>query len=286
MTRREDPAQAANHLAEWIESTAPHQLPSLPQPNREARRTDDWIRLGATQMFPPIEETLANIAGSTTLDELKTVLARISRDYGLTLVAYNAARRPETTDAHNPILLFSSEDDLAEQYLKHDGLQAAPLFQNGRSDFLPLDWDDAAPETQDARTFFRKTGSRGMTIPIRGPASEHARLSIASNVTTDTWASRRMTYMRDFLIIAHFIHDQAVRLAGLRPQGLERLLSARERETLQLAARGFSPKQIAADLHLSPTAVRLYLQGARSKLECATLMQSIARAVSLDIIEA
>ena len=95
-----------------------------------------------------------------------------------------------------------------------------------------------------------------------------------------------MTYMRDFLIIAHFIHDQAVRLAGLRPQELGRSLSARERETLQLAARGFSPKQIAADLHLSPTAVRLYLQGARTKLECATLMQSIARAVSLDIIEA
>ncbi|WP_063693276.1 helix-turn-helix transcriptional regulator [Bradyrhizobium stylosanthis] len=237
-------------------------------------------------MFPPIEETLANIAGSTTLDELKAVLARISRDYGLTLVAYNAARRPETTNARNPILLFSSEDDLAEQYLKHDGLQAAPLFPNGRSDFLPLDWDDAAPEMQDARASFRMAGSRGMTIPIRGPGGEHARLSIASNVATDIWASRRMTYMRDFLIIAHFIHDQAVRLAGLRPQGLERLLSARERETLQLAARGFSPKQIAADLHLSPTAVRLYLQGARTKLECATLTQLIARAVSLEIIQA
>lgn len=237
-------------------------------------------------MFPPIEGTLANITSTTTLDELKTVLARISKDYGLTLVAYNAARRPETTDAHNPILLCSSEDDLAEQYLKLDGLRAAPLFQNDRSDFLPLDWDEAAPETQDARTFFRKTGYRGMTIPIRGPGGEHARLSIASNVTTDTWASRRMTYMRDFLIIAHFIHDRAVRLAGLRPQELGRSLSARERETLQLAARGFSPKQIAADLHLSPTAVRLYLQGARSKLECATLTQLIARAVSLEIIQA
>ncbi|MGY8704613.1 LuxR C-terminal-related transcriptional regulator [Bradyrhizobium sp. 18BD] len=233
-------------------------------------------------MFPPIEGTLANITSTTTLDELNLGLTRISKDYGLTLVAYQAARRPET----NTLMLLSSDDDLAKQYLKHDGLQAGSVFQNGRSGFLPVDWREAAPETQDAHTFFRKTGSRGMTIPIRGPGSEHARLSIASNVTTDTWASRRMTYMRDFLIIAHFIHDQAVRLAGLRPQGLERSLSARERETLQLAARGFSPKQIAADLHLSPTAVRLYLQGARSKLECATVMQSVARAVSLDIIEA
>jgi hypothetical protein len=39
-------------------------------------------------------------------------------------------------------------------------------------------------------------------------------------------------------------------------------------------------------LHLSPTAVRLYLQGARSKLECATLTQGIAKAISLDIIQA
>ncbi|WP_228747633.1 LuxR C-terminal-related transcriptional regulator [Bradyrhizobium sp. BR 10289] len=236
-------------------------------------------------MFPPIEGTLANITSTTTLDELNLVLTRISNDYGLTLLAYQAARRPETNTL-TPLMLLSSDDDLAQQYLKHDVLQAGSVFQNGRSGFLPVDWGEAAPETQDARTFFRKTGFRGMTIPIRGPASEHARLSIASNVTTDTWASRRMTYMRDFLIIAHFIHDQAVRLAGLRPQELGRSLSARERETLQLAARGFSPKQIAADLHLSPTAVRLYLQGARTKLECATLMQSIARAVSLDIIEA
>ncbi len=236
-------------------------------------------------MFPPIEETLASIAGSTTLDELKTVLARTSRDYGLTLIAYHAARRAET-NALNQILLLSSNDDLDKQYLGHDGLRAGPVFQNNGSGFLPFDWDEAALETQDARAFFCKAGARGMTIPIRGPGGEHARLSIASNVATDTWASRRMTYMRDFLIIAHFIHDQAVRLAGLRQQRPERLLSARERETLQLAARGLSPKQIAADLHLSPTAVRLYLQSARSKLECATLTQSVARAVSLDIIEA
>ncbi|HEV2153204.1 helix-turn-helix transcriptional regulator [Bradyrhizobium sp.] len=236
-------------------------------------------------MFPPIEETLASITGATTLDELKRALARISKDYGLTLVAYQAAHRPEINPL-TPLMLLSSDDDLARQYLEHGGLQMGSVFQSGRSGFLPYDWDQAAPEAQDARAVFHEAGVRGMTIPIRGPGGEHARLSIAANVTAEIWSDRRMTYMRDFLIIAHFIHDQAVQLAGLRPQGLERLLSARERETLQLAARGFSPKQIAADLHLSSTAVRLYLQGARSKLECATLMQSIARAVSLDIIEA
>jgi DNA-binding CsgD family transcriptional regulator len=236
-------------------------------------------------MFPPIEETLASISGATTLDELKRALARISTDYGLTLVTYQAAHRPETNALTSPMLL-SSDDDLARQYFEHGGLLMGFTLQNGRNGFLPYDWDQAAPEMQDARAVPRKDGSRGMTIPIRGPGGEHARLSVASNATADIWASRRMTYMRDFLIIAHFIHDQAVRLAGLRPQELGRSLSARERETLQLAARGFSPKQIAADLHLSSTAVRLYLQGARAKLDCANLTQLIARAVSLEIIQA
>lgn len=243
-------------------------------------RTHDWLRLG-TQMFPPIEEILASISSATTLDELKLVLARISADYGLTLVTYQAAHRPET-NALAPPMLLSSDDDLAKQSLERGGLRMASAFQCGRSGFLPFDWDQAAA---DARPFPREDDYRGMTIPIRGPGGEHARLSVASSATAAVWASRRMTYMRDFLLIAHFIHDQAVRLAGLRLQGLERLLSAREREILQLAARGFSPKQIAADLHLSSTAVRLYLQGARKKLECANLPQLIARAVSLEIIQ-
>ena len=73
--------------------------------------------------------------------------------------------------------------------------------------------------------------------------------------------------MRDFMIIAYFFHDQAARLSGMRDlPGMGRPLSRRERETLQLAARGFAPKQIAADLRVSTTAVRLYLQTARTDL--------------------
>jgi DNA-binding CsgD family transcriptional regulator len=181
--------------------------------------------------------------------------------------------------------LLSSDDGLAKQYLELD-IGAGANSQGGHSGFLPFEWDELAPRAREAGAFTPEAGARGMTIPIRGPSGEHACMSIASDVTPDAWASLRMIYMRDFLIIAHFIHDQAVRLTGSRPQGLERMLSARERETLQLAARGFSPKQIAADLHLSSTAVRLYLQRARTKLECASLTQLIARAVSLDIIQA
>ena len=37
-------------------------------------------------------------------------------------------------------------------------------------------------------------------------------------------------------------------------------------------------RQIAADLQVSATAVRLYLQSARTKLECLTLNLAIAKA--------
>jgi DNA-binding NarL/FixJ family response regulator len=91
--------------------------------------------------------------------------------------------------------------------------------------------------------------------------------------------------MRDFQFIGHLLHHQAVRLSGLRLQEIKQDLSRREQQTLQFAARGLAPKQIAGRLNLSAAVIRLYLHSARSKLECSSLNQAIAKAIRLEIVE-
>jgi DNA-binding CsgD family transcriptional regulator len=241
-------------------------------------------------MLLPFEETCEKIARTTTLEDLTAVLADIRNDYGLAHIVYHAVHLPRT-EKPNPILLLTYDPEWVRRYTARDYFRIDPVVQRGCDEFLPLDWTDLDQVSAETRLFFREAdrfgvGRNGMTLPIRGPGGERALLSITSNASPDAWNKSRLIYMREFMLIAHFLHDRAVRLTALRAPGIKRHLSARERETLQLAARGFAPKQIAADLHVSPTAVRLYLQGARSKLECATLTQGIIKAVSLDIIQA
>ncbi len=90
--------------------------------------------------------------------------------------------------------------------------------------------------------------------------------------------------MRDFQFLAHVLHDRVMRVSGLRLPGIKIALSSREKECIQLVANGLAQKQIAGRLNLSLEAVRLYLQSARNKLECANLNQAIAKAISLEII--
>lgn len=239
-------------------------------------------------MLSQLQATVEKLARTSTLEELRELIGAMRDAYGLAHVVYHAIHLPGTGDP-NPILLLTYEPDWVRRYTERNYFRIDPVVACGRCGFLPLDWTDVDRGPPDALRFFKEAesygvGRNGLTIPIRGPAGERALLSITSNMPARSWRDLRLEYMREFQFIAPFLHDQAVRLAGLRLPTLRRQLSPRESETLQLTACGFAPKQIAADLHLSATAVRLYLQSARLKLECSTLNQAIAKAVSLEII--
>jgi DNA-binding CsgD family transcriptional regulator len=241
-------------------------------------------------VFSQFEAAYEKIVHTSTLGELGDLMSEVRDLHDLAHIVYHAVHLPRASDS-NPILILTSDQEWVRRYTEQGYFRIDPVVVSSKNSFLPFDWAGLDRKSSEARRFFKEAnafgvGRHGMTIPIRGPEGERALLSITSNASTKVWKDSRFVYMREFLLIAHLIHDQAVRLAGLRAPSIKRQLSARERETLQLAARGFAPKQIAVNLHLSATAVRVYLKGACSKLECATLSQSIAKAVSLGIIEA
>jgi LuxR family transcriptional regulator, quorum-sensing system regulator CinR len=63
-----------------------------------------------------------------------------------------------------------------------------------------------------------------------------------------------------------------------------RPLSPRERECLMWSARGKTYAEIALILGVSFATVKVYLDAARYKLNCATLQQATAAAVALGIL--
>lgn len=66
---------------------------------------------------------------------------------------------------------------------------------------------------------------------------------------------------------------------GAARVGCDALLTRRQREILQLLARGLNAPQIAAELFLAPTTVRTHVQNAMMRLEATTRVHAVSLAL-------
>jgi DNA-binding NarL/FixJ family response regulator len=98
---------------------------------------------------------------------------------------------------------------------------------------------------------------------------------------------------QDLLRAVNVVHQGEVfvdpMLAGelirLRKTDSRELLTTREREVLQLLARGMTTETAAESLFLAPTTVRSYAENAMHKLESRNRTEAVAKALRLDLID-
>ena len=128
-------------------------------------------------------------------------------------------------------------------------------------------------------------GSQGLTIPIRGSHGERSLFSVTSTLPRREWTRLRDSSIHEMQILSHYLHETVFDALGFRKFGRIRKLSGRESQCLQLLAMGRISKQIAAELGISESAVKLYLRSARLKLGAVTSHHAVARATFLELIK-
>ncbi|MFT2095112.1 helix-turn-helix transcriptional regulator [Acidiphilium multivorum] len=234
------------------------------------------------------EEIVTQIGAATSLAAMQELAAGICKAYHLANMAYHALYIPGAK-AFNPILVLTYDPDWIARYKSNDYFKIDPVVACGTKSFLPLDWSHLDRESAVARDFFAEAnrfdvGRQGMTLPVRGAGGERALLTITANMPPAEWEGRRIAYMKEFQMIAHYMHDRIVELSGYRQAAPKPILSAREMECLELAARGAAAKQIAGRLQISDRAVRLFLSSACAKLRCANVHQAVAKMVTLEML--
>ncbi len=174
-------------------------------------------------------------------------------------------------------------------YLSKNYFAVDPVTELSRTGFLAVDWSELKRRSAEAQVFFRKArsfgvGRHGLSLPVRGPNGERSILSVTSNANGTAWSRIRNSTIYDLHIVAHCLHKKAIFLSNARSGSAIRILSRREKQCLELLARGSLIKRVASDLGISESAVRLYLRSARRKLGAKTLYQTIARASFLERI--
>jgi DNA-binding CsgD family transcriptional regulator len=231
----------------------------------------------------------AAIGHAKSIDGLSALLADWRDESGIAHLVYHAVDIPAFEKA-NALLLLTYDGAWVRRYVEQDYFHIDPVVIAGRNGFLPIDWLMVDHHSPAARRFFAEAesygvGRHGFTLPIRGPAGERALFTINTNASDEHWHRWRDAHLQVFYVLAHYFHDRAVRLAGLRSDDVGRPLSRREQQCLRHLTRGETPGQIAAALNLSGSAVHGYLRAARRKLECATIEQAVAKAIHLDLLQ-
>jgi DNA-binding CsgD family transcriptional regulator len=234
-------------------------------------------------------DTLALIREADNIQALNQCMFAIRDAYGVANVAYHAVSIPGRNDTI-PMLLQTYDSAWVNRYIELGYLRSDPVVQVTRRSLLPLDWIDIERSAPGAREFFSDAdrfgvGRNGLSFPIRGVHGERALFTVTANVADEVWSALRLRSLRDFQTISHYIHDKVVRIFRVQPAEPARAPSPQERRCLEAFGRGHTPKQIAAEMRLSDSAVRLYLHAARQKLSCVTITQAVSRALRLAIID-
>ncbi|SDT95255.1 LuxR family transcriptional regulator [Stappia sp. ES.058] len=232
-------------------------------------------------------DVIEKLRVASSNDEARGLLNHVVSEYGLKNAVYYADRMPELTQ-REPYLALTYQEDWVRHYKEQDFFSIDPVLRAGAQSLLPVDWDildRSAPKVRqmfdEARDF--AIGHKGLTFPIRGVNGETALLSITSDFTDREWAKTKSIYMRDFQVIANFIHEMIVRTQ--KTKKIIPKLSPREHECLKWASEGKTYEDIALLIGIRPGTVKTYMEMSRRKLNALNTTHMVARALSLKLID-
>jgi len=219
-------------------------------------------------------------------DDIQVILDHVRKIYGLHHCVFHLGQT-KVDALDRPYVKTTYPDAWVSRYLLKGYVNVDPVAREGFLRMLPFDWSEleidesAAEMMMDAAQF--DIGISGYSIPVIDRSARRSLFSVTSNLGGPAWKDFLETYSGDLQEIAHRIHRKALEELQRENDPMPPL-GPREIECLLWTARGKDYLAIAEILGLSGHTVRGYLKSARFKLECATLPQAVAKAVSLKII--
>ncbi|MFN4205329.1 MAG: autoinducer binding domain-containing protein [Agrobacterium albertimagni] len=230
-----------------------------------------------------LQEAVRRLEDIKSESEIPSVLMEISTESGAANIAYMADTALTCRD--EPIRYVTYSRDWEGRYFDRGYLRIDPVA-DGINRKLPFDWQ-AVASTASLRWLFAEAesfgvGRQGVSVPMRGASGGRALITLTSFHSSREWEQRRWPYQAFVSALAPYLHEVAFLLHDREPR--RGCLSHRQLQCLELYARGYAPKQIAAHLRISSSMTREHLHCARRKLGSLTLSSAVFRASKLDLL--
>ncbi len=229
---------------------------------------------------------LEMIESSANLEEIGEVLAQFRNLLEVDHIFYRWVDRSGSISGCSTLPVAWQDRYSAMGYHRID-----PVVIGCYTAFHPVDWRDLDWSARLAAAFRKDSlafgvGSQGYSVPVRGPAGQYAVFSITKTCKGDVWDKFTRKHSRDLILVAHYVNRRALDFEMSFYPLPEQPLSMRESEALSLLAEGMSRARAAEAMDISEHTLRVYIEGARSKLQAQNTTHAVARAVTMGLIGA
>lgn len=227
------------------------------------------------------------------IELLRTTLSGILAKLGVRAFCYQIIHSPSTVLKPDPgvCLITTFPESWMEPFISFDQPDSMPFIRRALNDPSPFGWSRAAgPEKPDYAygTAFSRlaaaSAEKFVTFPIHAQHDVAALTTVASKpASSEIQANSEQIYL-----IGHYFHAAARRIVVERALTVSRrrtsLLSPRETEMLESAAKGMMTTEIATHARISPKSVEAHLESARKKLHAANRTHAVVKAIMIGII--
>jgi LuxR family quorum sensing-dependent transcriptional regulator len=254
-----------------------------------------------------LEEAIASIETCTSLDELRHRLHLIIQDYGFSAFTFIDAGQPHLDV---PYYTGTHETSWERAYLQNDFVHVDPALVRVRRTNTPFNWGSLKLPPVIGR---RKPGAvkimeaardhgfqEGLVVPFHFRdklGAIHSSSTVFFWKDPPSWFHKLMDrHHHELHLIMIYWIQRAIDVGGrefrgatpfFRPPEHEEgiVLTDREREVMNWAARGKTIQDTAEILNLSTETVETYIKNALRKLGAANKTHGVAKCVALGLID-
>lgn len=235
-----------------------------------------------------IEFVVGDIRSCATADALVANMGHAAELVGAANFSYYSDQDDLPRPSDRPSF-FTYGDDWSGRYLAKEYGLIDPVVVEKPWPATPMDWKMLRARRPGSDWLFREAasygvGTQGITIPVRDSTGEGV-FSITTYCSDREWQKTRWTYCAFGAVFAMHFHEMVLSLNDGGVDAGLLTLSDRQLQCLRHFSWGYSPKEIAARLAISDTMVRKHLHACKTKLRCASIPETVAKATSLRLIQ-
>ena len=243
----------------------------------------------------PVPDFLLPIAeAATRAESVRAALAGVVKHLGFDGFAYGVSTVPTHTRESLAYVWTNLPLEWVFRYDQNAYFEVDPRVTDAVLRRTPMPWDrHSFPNTPRLQAFFDDAAQygvcSGLVVGLRDTSRGIAGFSLSSARPRidDAERTRLLGIQGNVLLLAHYMHallTTNIIGKGLPAPSLGVSLSPRERECLQLTAKGLSSSQIGAMLGIGQRTVDFHVGNLLSKLGAINRHEAIARAVAKGLI--
>ena len=248
-------------------------------------------------MSPPLDQLITQLEGARGRHDLERAISRGIAGFdlgGYIYVSGHVHGKRTGLAQHTLISSFGGEPSDPDLETAHDWLDR--IIGRASVGPLPFFWSTASmasarpngPDLLILGPLLQNDGrpgiQRGWTVPVHDVSGRVAAMSFVPSRDPDGFAALVDRHKVLLHVMTIYFHAYARKLLDPCGDPVSAMLTPRERQCLEWAARGKSRTDIGQIISLSPRTVKFHLENAQRKLNVARTTQAVLRAAMLGLI--